>query len=78
MGTRRFPKGDRKALWSCPQARTTCFLAIQKRISPFAKGDQGFAVALDLRGAFKPMIQKQMLSPMGNRQAYGLFAAKVV
>jgi len=57
-GIRRFPKGDRKALWSPRRAKypldTVC-----RRISPSAEGDQGFAAALDLRGASNEPLKKE-------------------
>ena len=46
---RRFPKGERKALWSCPQARK---IHDFKEISLSSESDQGFPLALDLRPHF--------------------------
>jgi len=43
-------QGDRKALVVPAGTKHLSYRNYQQRISPFAKGDQGFAVALDLRG----------------------------
>ena len=75
MGLRRFPKGDRKALWS-PLQRRNLIPGLWGENGPPATGTS--PTFLDRPGVFDPFlgVANPLLSEQGSRRKYGCAATR--